>query len=231
MNVRYAIGKWLRAELDMFLGMVRSFWNDPEAWESSIRTFEAGDRLHPPAEGMIVFTGSSSFTFWSSMERDLAPLPALNRGFGGARMADVVHYAERIVLPYRPKAVVLFAGTNDIAWPNPATARQVAEEYLAFVDCVHARLPEIPIYYIAITPTPARWKYWPIAQAANRLIQEYVQSNPRLHFIDLFGPLLGPDGKPDRSLYRFDGLHPNQKGYLKWTAVIKPILQADLFDD
>jgi len=40
--------------------------------------------------------------------------------------------------------------------------------------------------------------------------------------------ILGPDGKPDRDLFRIDRLHPNKKGYAKWTATIKPILQADL---
>lgn len=216
-------------EFNMFLGMTRSFWNDPNAWETSIQTFEAQDRRRLPQPGVIVFTGSSSFTLWSSMEHDLAPLPVLNRGFGGARMQDVVHYAERVVLPYHPRAVVLFAGTNDIAWPNPASAQQVYDGYLAFVRAIHSRLPETPIYFVGITPTPSRWRYWPIVQEANGLICTHTQSDSRLHYIDLTVQLLGPDGKPDRSLYRFDGLHPNQKGYVKWTAVIKPILQADLF--
>ena len=74
-----------------------------------------------------------------------------------------------------------------------------------------------------------RWEHWSIVQEANRLILQHTQSDPRLRFIDLTDHLLGPDGKPDRSLYRFDRLHPNQKGYAKWTAVIKPLLTADLF--
>jgi lysophospholipase L1-like esterase len=44
------------------------------------------------------------------------------------------------------------------------------------------------------------------------------------------GVVMGPDGKPDRSLYRFDRLHPNKKGYVRWTATIKPILLAELGD-
>jgi lysophospholipase L1-like esterase len=216
-------------QFNMFSGIIRSIRNDPDAWVASIRSFEAQDqRQFPPADG-IVFTGSSSFTLWSTMEKDLAPLPVLNRGFGGARILDVVRYAERIVLPYHPRAVVLFAGTNDIAPPKPATAQQVYEGYLEFVRCVRSKLPEVPIYFVAITPTPLRWEYWSIVQEANRLILQHTQSDPRLRFIDLTDHLLDPDGKPDRSLYRFDRLHPNQKGYAKWTAVIKPVLTADLF--
>lgn len=229
MGIWQKIKKQFLDGFNMFLGTTRSFWNDPNAWEASIRTFEAQDRRQPPPPGVIVFAGSSSFTFWSTMEHDLAPLSVLNRGFGGARMGDVVHYADRIILPYRPQAVVLFAGTNDIAWPKPASPQQVYDGYRAFVHCIHSRLPEIPIYYIAITPAPSRRRYWPIVQEANRLIREHAQSDPRLRFIDLTNHLLGLDGKPDQSLYRFDGLHPNQKGYVKWAAVIKPLLMADLY--
>jgi hypothetical protein len=144
---------------NMFLGVIRSFWNDPNAWEASVLTFEAQDRRQLPPPGAIVFAGSSSFTLWSTMEQDMAPLMVFNRGFGGARMQDVVHYAERIIYPYRPRAVVLFAGTNDISGPKPASAQQVFDGYLATVQRVRSKLPEVPIYFVAITPTPSRWKY------------------------------------------------------------------------
>ena len=214
--------------LEMIASVIRSARGDPDAWESSIRKFEVQDRLKPPPAGLILFVGSSSFTLWSTMEQDLSPLPVLNRGFGGAKIGDVVHCAERIVIPHRPRAIVLFAGTNDIAGPKPATAQSVFEGYLSFVKCVQAALPDTPVYFIAITPSASRWKYWHIAREANHLISEYTKSDPRLRFIDLTDHLLGSDGKPDRSLYRFDRLHPNKKGYAKWTAVIKPLLMADL---
>ena len=214
--------------LEMFVSGIKSARGDPDAWESSIRKFEAQDRLMPPSPNRIVFVGSSSFTFWSTLERDMSPLPVTNRGFGGAKINDVVLYADRIVIPYRPRAIVLFAGTNDIADPKPATAQEVFEGYLSFVKLVQATLPETPIYYVAITPSASRWKLWHIAREANQLISAHTKSDPRLRFIDLTDHLLGTDGKPNRSLYRIDRLHPNKKGYAKWTDVIKPVLMADL---
>ena len=184
--------------------------------------------VQPPPPDAIVFTGSSSITFWSTLEQDMAPLPVINRGFGGSHMRDVVTYAPRIVVAYRPRAVVLFAGTNDIAGSKPKTAQEVSDGYRAFVQVVHAALPATPIYYISITPAPSRWKHWPAVQEANRLIRTYTETDARLHYIDLTGVILGPDGKPNRSLFRIDRLHPNKKGYAAWTANIKPILQADL---
>jgi lysophospholipase L1-like esterase len=208
--------------------MFSSLSNNPDAWEWAIARFETQDRLHPPQKNGIVFTGSSSITFWDSLEADMAPLPVLNRGFGGSRMNDVVRYAHRIVTPYQPRVVVLFAGTNDIAPPKPKTADDVFEGYKAFVQAVHADLPAVPIYYISITPSPLRWKLWPVAAQANQLIKEFSEGDGCLHYIDIAGQFLTAEGLPDPSLYRIDKLHPNKVGYIRWTAGIKPTLMAAL---
>jgi lysophospholipase L1-like esterase len=210
--------------LNMIPQGYRASRGDPDAWEPSIRRFEAEDRLHPPTAGAILFAGSSSFTFWSTLEEDMAPLFVLNRGFGGARIGDVVHYVDRIILPYRPRAVVLFAGTNDISGPKPAAPEQVYEGYLELVSRVRSAFPGIPIYYVGITPSRARWRLWPLAQKANRLIEAHTRTDPELHFIDLTAELMGPDGKPQRTLYRLDRLHPSRQGYARWLGVIKPVL-------
>jgi lysophospholipase L1-like esterase len=227
MNFVQAIQEKFTDIFNMASGMLRSWRGDPQAWEASIRRFEACDRLRPAPPGAILFTGSSSITFWTTLAQDMAPLPVLNRGFGGFRMADVVHYARRIVLPRHPRAIILFAGTNDIAGAKPATARQVYQGYLAFVNAIRAVLPNTPIYYISITPTPLRWKFWPVVQDANCQIRAHTETDPALRFIDIAGAFLGPDGRPDRRLFRRDRLHPNAWGYEKWTALIKPVLLAD----
>jgi lysophospholipase L1-like esterase len=227
-NIWRRFKQWLMDGVDIISAIIKSQSGDPLAWESTIRKFEAHDQIQPPPTGVIVFTGSSSITFWSTLQRDMAPLPVINRGFGGSHMHDVVYYAPRLVVAYRPRAVVVFAGTNDLSGSKPKTAQEVFDGYRAFVEVVHAALPETPIYYISITPTPSRWKYWPIVQETNRLIEAYINTDPRLHFIDLTDAILGPDGKPDRGLFRIDRLHPNQKGYAVWTSIIKPILLADL---
>jgi lysophospholipase L1-like esterase len=227
-NIWHRFTHWLAEGLNIISMISKSLSGDPKAWESTIQKFEAHDRLQPPPTDVIVFTGSSSITFWSTLAHDMAPLPVINRGFGGSRLNDVVYYAPRIVVAYKPRAVVLFAGTNDIAGSKPKTAQEVFDGYRAFVDVVHATLPATPIYYIAITPTPSRWKLWPIVEQANRLIADHTQTDPRLYFIDMTDVILGADDKPDRSLFRLDRLHPSHKGYAVWTAKIKPILLADL---
>jgi len=217
---------WLADGIDIISMISKSSSSDPAVWDSTIRKFEVHDRLARPPAGVVVFTGSSSITFWSTLEQDMAPLPVINRGFGGSHMNDVVYYAPRLVVAYRPRAVVLFAGTNDIAGSKPKTAQEVFDGYRAFVEVVHAALPATPIYYVSITPAPSRWKYWPSVQETNHLICAHTTTDPRLHFIDMTDVILGSDDKPDRALFRFDRLHPNKKGYAVWTAKIKPILLA-----
>ena len=161
--------------LELIVSSYKSRKGDPDAWEKTIQRFENYDQLHPPEENSILFIGSSSFTFWSTLKHDMAPLRVINRGFGGSHMRDMVRYLDRIVLPYKPRAVVLFAGTNDIVEENPDLAEQVYNGYQEFVTRVRKALPEVFIYFVAITPTPTRWKYRSIAAEANRLIQEYTQ--------------------------------------------------------
>ncbi len=212
--------------IDMTVGTIRQLFGDPDAWRASIRRFEAEDKVHHPAPGGIVFIGGSSFTFWSTMEQDMAPLPVINRGFGGAMIDDVIRYIDRIIIPYQPKAVVLFAGANDIVGPQAKSPERVAELFRTFAARVRDHLPDIIIFYIAITPTPTGWKWWSIARETNRLINEIVSADSRLRFIDLSDVLLGNDQMPDGSLYGRNR-HLNERGYERWTSRIKPILESE----
>ena len=210
----------------MVIGTIRSLSNDPQAWEASIREFEREDRRQPPLGDAVVFVGSSTFTLWKTLQQDMAPLKVMNRGFGGAKIPDVVRYFERAVLPHKPRTVVLFAGTNDISGRAPASARDVYQGFVAFMTKVRQHLPGTAVYYLAITPTLARWRHWAIASQANELIREYAAREPGVHVIDTRDRFLGNDGKPIRGLFRWDRLHPNRQGYALLAGAIRPVLQA-----
>jgi len=212
--------------LDMANGLMRQSYGDADAWRASIGRFEAEDKVNPPAPGGIVFTGGAPFTFWTTLKKDMAPLPVINRGFGGAMMNDVIRYADRIVTPYKPRAVVLSAGANDIAGPRAKSAERVARLFGDLVERLHKSLPDALIFYVAITPTPADWKWWPIANEANRLISEIVAADARLRLIDLNDLLLDANKMPNRSLYGSDGLL-NDRGYELWASRLKPALEME----
>jgi lysophospholipase L1-like esterase len=160
----------------------------------------------------------------------MAPLAVIQHGFGGAKLNDVVFYAQRLVNAYHPRAVVIFAGTNDIHPGASKTPDALLASYQALVGKIRADRPDLPVFYIGITPSTMRWSVWPIAQAANQLIDDWSAEDPNLHFIDTSDALMGSAGEPDAGNYRFDGLHLSEQGYRIWSEIIRTRLLAELGD-
>jgi lysophospholipase L1-like esterase len=211
--------------LARFLAKLRSA--DPTMWEGAIRKFEEEDRRSPPPRGVIVFTGSSSIRFWKSLKEDMAPLPVMNRGFGGSQIHQVTHYADRIVLPYQPRAVVFYAGENDMAGlylSRKKSPSEIRDAYREFCQKIHRALPEVPIYHISTKPPKRRLRLWPAMQEANRLVREHCASDERLRYVDVVPAMLDAGGKPRRDVFKWDGIHLNEKGYAIWTSVVRPVL-------
>jgi hypothetical protein len=191
-------------------------------WESTIRRFEAADRTAPPTPGVIVFTGSSSILFWRTLRQDMSPLAVVNRGFGGAQIAHVSYYAHRIILPYRPRAVVLYAGVDDLIWGK--TPEDVLAEFQHFVGLIHGALPETWIYFISIKPTRLFGSHWAAMKRTNALIEEFVHTQAKVEFIDVSTALLDARGRARPEFLSWDGLHPSRQGYELMTSRIKPVL-------
>ena len=198
----------------------------PSTWEASIEAYEASDAQSPPALGSVVFVGSSSILLWDTLTGDMAPMPVLNRGFGGSVIANVTHFANRIVLPYEPSAIVLYAGDNDIAFGLSADC--TFEDFEAFVEHIHAVAPGTPIYFISIKPSPSRAQLWSEMERANGLVEARTTTNPALHFINVSEAMLDQQGQPIPELFGEDGLHMSAAGYQLWTSIVRPRLSADL---
>jgi lysophospholipase L1-like esterase len=192
-----------------------------ERFQKEIAAFEAADRTSPPPKGEIVFVGSSTIKVWDTAAA-FPDLKIINRGIISSWLADVVRAAERIVIPYEPRLVVLYAGDNDIkdGW----TSEQVAIEYERFVALVHAKLPRTRILYVAIKPSIQRWVQDRRMDMTNDLIRAACEKDDRLGFLDLGDVMLGWDEKPRAELFVADGLHMTPEGYRIWNAVIRPLL-------
>ena len=200
---------------------------DPTVWEREVRKFREQNARNPPGPDMIVFTGSSSIRYWKTLNEDLAPLPVLNRGFGGSRILDVIYYSEEFVISYKPKGVVFYAGENDITgllFSLKNSAEQVRDNYQTFCSKIHSVLPGLPIFFISIKPPKRRKKFWPVMQEANTLIEEFCNSSDSLHFINIVEPMLDSNGIAKPELFKWDGIHMNDKGYRIWVSIVKPIL-------
>ena len=198
-----------------------------EVWEDAIDAYEAADSENPPASGSIVFVGSSSILLWQTLPEDMAPMPVLNRGFGGSLIAHSTHFADRIVLPYQPSAIVLYAGDNDIGFGGVSPECALAD-FDAFVAKIRATAPDVPIYFISIKPSIARWHQRSEMQRANELIEARTTTPSLLHFIDVSEAMLDEEGQPIESLFVEDGLHLTPAGYELWTSIVRPRLAGDL---
>jgi lysophospholipase L1-like esterase len=204
-------------------GRSDSSTNLPARWEPEIRAFEAADLTNPPPRGAILFIGSSSIRLWKSLAEDFKPLAVINRGFGGSELSDSVFFAGRIVIPYRPKQIVLYSGDNDLAAGK--SPQQLLTDFQAFVRGARSALPDTRISYISVKPSPSRRHLMDRMREANRLISDWARTQDRLDFIDVFTPMLGPDGEPRPEIFAPDKLHLNAAGYQLWTRIVRPYLQ------
>lgn len=188
-------------------------------WEASLAAFAKADREHAPGKDGVLFVGSSSIRLWDKLDQQFNMVPVvINRGFGGSRMEDCAVYADRLVLPYNPKLVLVYAGDNDLA--EGRTPQQVADSFRRFTSRVREKLPETRIAYISIKPSPARIAMLDKVRETNALIREQTRGKRNMQFIDIFTPMLGNDGRPRAELFRADALHLNDEGYALWKGVL-----------
>lgn len=198
-------------------------------FEKQIRRFESMDSLQFPASGQVLFTGSSSIRGWKSLGPDFAPMQVIGRGFGGSTLIELIHYAPRVIYKYKPSAVVVYCGENDMTL-DYSVAEDVLYSFRQLDSLLNDSLPGIPIYFVSIKPCPYSYKYWPKIEEANRQVSAYIAADKtgRLHFIDVTAVHFTPDGQLDRTIFAKDGIHINAEGYKRWTGVIKPVLENEL---
>ncbi len=194
-----------------------------EKWEKEIQAFEAADKKQPPPEGAILFIGASGIRLWKTLAEDFPDQKVINRGFGGSEMADSAYFADRIVVPYKPRLIVIQAGGNDIN--NGKSPEQVFADFQAFVEKVRAKLPDVRIAYLSMNPSPSRWAQRDKQQKGNQLIKNYIASGKNLDYIDFWAAMLGPDGQPREDLFIQDRLHNNAAGYKIRADIVRPHLK------
>lgn len=174
-----------------------------------------------------VFYGSSSIRMWASLASDFPYTKTLNLGFGGSTLAACAWYFERLIVPANPRLVIFYAGDNDLG-----EDRQPEEVYLFFcvlVQKMQRFFPQVPLVFLSIKPSPARWSIIDRIRRTNDLIYKEISHLPNFHYVDLAPAMLTSEGEPRQELYEADGLHLNPAGYALWKQELQrqmPVLDG-----
>lgn len=191
-------------------------------WTSEFKAFEALDG-NTPKQNVILFTGSSSIRFWLNPAKDFNNPTIINRGFGGSEIVDLIENFDQIILKYHPKKIVIYSGDNDIEAGK--SAEIVYGDFCTLYGMIKAKLPNTEVYYIAIKPSLNRWAKVLEMKKANTMINEYLNTKQHAAYVDIFSPMIGISGKPDKKLFIEDGLHLSKEGYELWTAILAPYIK------
>lgn len=194
-------------------------------WEAEMARFAAVDAAAPSPGGSVLFVGSSSIRLWRTLAEDFPRAAVVNRGFGGSEISDAIAHFDVLVKPHRPRLIVFYAGSNDLA--RGKSVEKVAADYAEFCAKVHAALPQTRIVFLSIVAAPRRWELRESIGAANETIATFCAMDPRREFLDVNAVLADADGTPRRELFSADRLHLSQLGYLEWVKTVGPRLDRE----
>jgi lysophospholipase L1-like esterase len=195
-------------------------------FEPEFQAFAVADRATPPRPGGILFVGSSIFRQWTNVAESMAPLPVLNRAFGGSRTGDQLERFDQLVTPYAPKVIVYYCGSNDLkAGEVTEDPAQIYARFRAFSERVRAVRPATRIIFVSSTRSPDRVNRWSEVDHYNALARAYSAATPGHTFVDVNPALVDADGRPRLELYKDDQLHFHPPAYARFTGIIKPVLE------
>lgn len=203
------------AEVDSFVPM----------YTDVIARWSEQDALGGWPDSPLVVTGSSSIRRWEGFAHAYTDFSPLQRGMGGAQLAEIAYYADELVARHNPRAVVVYAGTNDI---HAAAPPSVVVDRLR---CLRYRLGQQlgwtrPVLFVSIAPNPSRWPEWQASSDVNSAVAALAAADPGLVYVDVATPFLATGSPPDASLFASDGLHLSESGYALWNSVIRPAVEA-----
>ncbi len=184
--------------------------------------------LPPPAAGeeRVVFFGDSITDGWGRRPGTGSFFPGkpyVNRGISGQTTPQMLVRFEQDVVHLHPAAVVILAGTNDIAGnTGPSTPQMIEDNFTAMAAI--AKQSGIKLVLASITPAYAYpWKpgVSPVAEirSMNQWLRDFCSSNGCV-YLDYYMAMSDEKGAMRPGL-SFDGVHPTAKGY----AIMAPLAE------
>lgn len=213
-----------RKTIFLLLFVLGGFVSMSQPFISEVRQFSRADSLQPPPVHPILLIGSSSFTYWKDVQAYFPGHTILNRAFGGSSLTHQIQYADEVIFRYQPKQIVIYCGENDLAGSDLVTADTVVKRLKILVGLIREKLPQVPLVYLSMKPSPSRRKYLPAIQEGNQKIKLLLAQYPNTAFLDVYSAMLTPEGTIRSEIFTADSLHMNKKGYALWQPLLEPLL-------
>ena len=171
-------------------------------FQDEIDVFLKKDSIAMPAANSILFVGSSSFNYWKDISNYFPGYPIINRGFGGSSLTDVIHFNQETILKYKPKQIYIYCGENDIAASDTITPQIVFERFKTLYAIIRTHLGKsIPVMYVSIKPSVARWSMEDKFVAANTLIYNFIKKQKHTQFLDVHSAMLDTSGMVYKDIF------------------------------
>lgn len=195
-----------------------------QPFANEIAAFRKQDSIAMPPKKAILLVGSSSFRLWDNWQDYFPGRKMINRGFGGSSLPDVIRYADDVIFKYRPKQIIIYCGENDFAASDTVSVPTVVERFKTLFGMIRAKYKRVPVAFVSMKPSPSRQKFLTKYLAANAAIKDFLTAQKRTAYIDVYTPMLQPDGNVMTDIFKADNLHMNAKGYAIWKQVMEPYL-------
>ena len=196
-------------------------WNQLGRYHDDDERLKAG----PPESHRVVFLGDSITDGWK-LDEYFPGKPYVNRGISGQTTPQMLVRMFPDVIDLHPAAVIILAGTNDIAGnTGPETLTMIEENIQAISDLAEKHgikvmlCPILPVSDYTASKQTARHPPSDILKF-NGWLRNYA-SEAHAVYVDYYTALGDGQGML-KDGYSNDGLHPNAKGY----AVMAPLAQA-----
>ncbi len=200
---------------------------DAAKWEQDVAKMSVNN-MSDGAEDAIVCLGSSSFRLWDTIATDMAPYKIVRRAYGGAKYCDLAMHAPKLVDGLRFRAAMIFVGNDITGNEKDKSPEEVARLATIVMSAVRKQQSGVPIFLIAVTPSPSRFQHWSKITMANRALEKLASAEPNTFFVATQDKYLNSQGEPRPELFVKDMLHQNQEGYAIWSSILKESLRKNL---
>lgn len=193
-------------------------------WFQKVWTERRSSWLHSTEkdQGAVVFLGDSITQGWTDLSTAFPGVKTANRGISGDTTRGMLIRLEEDVLDLNPAAVVMLMGTNDLA--DEASAEVIAGNVKLILDRLKDHNPEMPVVLCQVFPSsPEKKRAVEDIQEINRQLAAVAKGDSRITVVDTWALFANEEGNAKIEEFP-DLLHPNEIGYSKWAAGLRPVL-------